>query len=106
MTKIDPNARVIIYLAGGMRDGWQDEVIKACQAFADIQFLDPRTHGFTEEQDYTAWDLWAVRQSDYVFAYMEKGNPAGQGLMLELGYSSGYAQSIFVEDEGDRAGVF
>lgn len=103
VTTIDREAWVIVYLAGGMRGGWQDKVIDACN-HKRIQFLDPRTHHLTEESDYTAWDLWAVNQSDYVFAYMEKDNPSGQGLMLEIGYACncGTRQIIFVEDEGDE----
>lgn len=91
-----------IYLAGGMKSGWQDKVIKALDS-PRICWLDPRTHNFTEELDYTAWDLRAVAKSDYVFAYLEKDNPGGHGLMLEIGYAiDALHEIIFVEDEGDE----
>ena len=100
-TRIDREAWVIVYLAGGMSSGWQDKVIDAC-GHKRIQFLDPRDHNLTDEEDYTEWDLWAVKQSDYVFAYMEKDNPGGHGLMLEIGYGMGSMRTlIFIEDEGD-----
>jgi len=100
-TKIDRDAWVIVYLAGGMKSGWQDKVIEACK-HPRIQFLDPRSHGLTDEKDYTEWDLWAVKQSDYMFGYLEKDNPGGHGLMLEFGYGIGAFQTqIFVEDEDD-----
>lgn len=103
ITKIDREAWIIVYLAGGMRGGWQDKVIEACK-HKRIQFLDPRTHELKDEEDYTKWDLWAVNASDYVFAYMEKDNPGGQGLMLEIGcaMNSGHRKVIFVEDDGDE----
>lgn len=101
-TKIDRDAWVIVYLAGGMKSGWQDKVIEACK-HPHIQFLDPRSHGLTDEDDYTAWDLWAVRQCDYIFGYLEKDNPGGHGLMLEFGAALDATHTrIFVEDEGDE----
>lgn len=100
--KIDKDAWVIVYLAGGMKSNWQDKVIEACQ-HKRIQFLDPRSHGLTDEREYTAWDLWAVRQADYVFGYLEKDNPGGHGLMVEFGYGvDAMHELIFVEDEGDE----
>lgn len=101
MSIIDRKAWVIVYLAGGMKSGWQDKVIEECQ-HKRIQFLDPRSHGLENEKDYTDWDLWAVDQADYVFGYLEKGNPGGHGLMLEFGYGIGAGRKlIFVEDPDD-----
>lgn len=100
-TKIDGDAWVIVYLAGGMHTGWQDKVIEACE-HKRIQFLDPRSSGLTDEDDYTAWDLWAVQQSDYVFGYLAKDNPSGIGLAVEFGYGIGSGRElIFIEDEDD-----
>ena len=105
-TKINGEAWVIVYLAGGMKSNWQDEVIEACK-HPRIQFLDPRDHNLTDEKDYTAWDLWAVQQSDYVFGYLERDNPGGHGLMVEFGYGIGSGRElIFVEDEGDERSRF
>ena len=104
--RIDKDAWVVVYLAGGMKSEWQDTVIEKC-GHKKIQFLDPREHGLTDERDYTAWDLWAVRQSDYVFGYLEKDNPGGHGLMVEFGYGVGaITHLIFVEDEGDERSRF
>ena len=87
-----------IYLAGGFRSGWQDAVIRLASHHA---FLDPRMHGLTEERDYTKWDLDAIRESDLVFAYLEKDNPSGAGLALEIGYAHALGKVIvFVEEPG------
>lgn len=86
------NKVVKIYLAGGMRSGWQDHVMKVVrQQFPKlpIMFLDPRQHGANDEQVYTAWDLEGVRIADILFVYVEKDNPAGHGACLEIGYAQG-----------------
>ncbi len=97
---------VSVYLAGGMKSNWQDKVIESCEGL-DVEFLDPRTHGLVEEKDYTEWDLEHANLSDCLFAYMEIDNPAGHGMMLELGYCSGPLwHKIFVEDKDDQRSVY
>ena len=87
-----------VYLAGGFRSGWQDAVIRLASHHA---FLDPRMHGLTEERDYTKWDLDAIKDSALVFAYLEKDNPSGAGLALEIGYAYALGKVIiFVEEPG------
>ncbi len=67
-------ASFCVYLAGGFKSRWQDTVkLKV----PDIRYLDPRSHGLTRSEEYTAWDLAAIRQSDCVFANLEASNPAG-----------------------------
>lgn len=90
-----------VYLAGGMRGGWQDRVIEACEGL-NVEFFDPRSHGLKDEVEYTHWDLEHVNLADCVFAYVEKDNPSGHGMMLELGYCAGMNWwKIFVEEEDD-----
>jgi nucleoside 2-deoxyribosyltransferase len=93
--------RTTVYLAGGMKSNWQDRVIAACPGFA---FSDPRTHGLTEEKEYTAWDLQAITDCDLVFAYMDSDNPSGFGLSLEVGFAYGIGRPIFYvcEDGSER----
>ncbi len=90
-----------VYLAGGMKSGWQDKVIEACR-YKDVIFYDPRSHGFTTEIEYTSWDLSHAADADIVFAYLEIDNPSGFGLMLELGYcTNALHHNIFVEDPNE-----
>lgn len=85
-----------IYLAGGMRSGWQDGVIAA---FPDISFLDPRSHGLKTPSSYTEWDLWAITICDGVFAYLENDNPGGQNMFFELGYADALGKPYILVDE-------
>ncbi len=88
----------VVYLAGGMRSKWQDVVKKA---HLDAIYLDPRDHGPMPEKAYTDWDVTAIRRADIVFAYLEKDNPGGQGLALEIGVASALGKYvIFVEEPG------
>ena len=84
-----------VYLAGGMRGTWHDEVMAA---LPQNEYLDPRTHGLTDEREYTAWDLSAVRQADVVFACMTMDNPSGYGMNLEVGYAAAFGKTIIFVD--------
>jgi nucleoside 2-deoxyribosyltransferase len=89
---------MIVYLSGGMSTGnnWQDVVKKQCSRF---NFVDPRTHGLLNPKEYTEWDLNGVEKSDIVFAFMDKDNPSGFGLSLEVGYAKGLNKIIIMSDE-------
>lgn len=85
-----------VYLAGGMRSGWQDKVMAAVNdarkaaGLGAIIWLDPRSHGCGDDEvAYTSWDLTAVETSNVIFTYMEADNPAGHGLAVEIGYARG-----------------
>lgn len=89
-----------VYLAGGMRGDWRN-IVKELVPFAT--FIDPVEHGFVEPEEYTPWDLAGVRECDVVFAYLEKSNPSGLGMMLEIGYGKGLSKFvIFVDEKNER----
>lgn len=102
---MNPNlsAVPVIYLAGGMRSGWQDKVMAAVPKGQAI-FIDPRTQApGASELEYTRFDLTGVDLADIVFGYMEKSNPGGSGLALEFGFASAHDNSKFlmlVEEDG------
>jgi hypothetical protein len=85
-----------VYLAGGMRTGWQDHVRAGCP---QLTFFDPRDHALTDPRDYAAWDLNHVRECDLVFAYIAKDNPSGLGLALELGFAKALGKTTVLVDE-------
>jgi len=93
-----------IYLAGGMRSNWQDQVIEAFKGENEINFFDPRTHSLTDPIEYTKWDLDHVKKCDVVLAYMEKDNPSGAGLCLEIGYAKALDNKmiLFVDEVPDN----
>ena len=91
------------YLAGGMRGrDWQSEV-KTALAPGGHRFLDPCDHGLSDPLDYTAWDLGAVAISDGVISYMERTNPSGIGLTLELGMAIGMGKPTYFACESPEA---
>lgn len=94
-----------IYLAGGMKSGWQDRLIRVHD---DLRFIDPRNHGLRDEKAYTEWDLDGVRRADLVLAYMDASNPSGFGLCLEVGYAKALGKFIWYvcEDATDRQRYF
>lgn len=87
---------LVVYLAGGMRSGWQDEVMRKVQG---VIFIDPRNHGLTTEDKYTAWDLAGVDRADVVFGYLEADNPGGAGLALEFGWAAKAGKHIILAQD-------
>jgi len=88
--------KLAVYLAGGFRSGWQ-EVVKA-QA-TGIEMLDPSEHSLEDPAEYTNWDLAAIRRADIVLAYMERDNPGGYSLALEVGYAHALGKRVFFVEE-------
>lgn len=88
-----------VYLAGGMRSGWQGIVM---QAVPDFAYLDPRDAASPDPDIYTPRDLAMIAEADTVFAYMESNNPGGYALGLEVGYAIALGKRvIFVMDPAD-----
>ena len=96
-----------VYLAGGFYGGWQEKIKN--QLKDSFVFLDPRSKEFDDENEkrmsfneYTAWDLWAIRTADIVFVYSQRTNP-GQGYIVEAGYAKGLGKTvILVREEGNE----
>jgi nucleoside 2-deoxyribosyltransferase len=87
---------VKIYLAGGFHSGWQDKVIKA---LPEITFVNPSINGFSVPQEYTIWDMEAIKASDAILAYLEIDNPSGLGLAFEMGYALGLGKLAFLVND-------
>jgi nucleoside 2-deoxyribosyltransferase len=90
---------VKIYLAGGMRTNWQDKVFGALDPKL-VQIFDPRKKQVSDKkmslEEYGTWDLHHIKQCDIVFAYMEKTNPSGVGMAVELGYAFGIGKTVIL----------
>lgn len=86
-----------VYLAGGMSTGWQDQIIK--KYGNEFHFFNPRDHQLDNPIEYTTWDLYFVDKCDILFGYMEKDNPSGFGLALEIGYAKALGKTIILVDE-------
>lgn len=85
-----------VYLAGGMKSDWQDRVMEACP---EHTYFDPRTHGLSDPEEYTKWDLEHVEKSDLVFACFTKDNPSGFGMCIEIGYANALGIPVLLVDE-------
>lgn len=88
-----------VFLSGGMnKSNWQQEVINLVGKEGYIYF-NPREHFLSKSNEYTMWDLFYVKNCDVVFAYMQKDNPSGFGLTLEIGYAAALGKQIILIDE-------
>jgi nucleoside 2-deoxyribosyltransferase len=93
-----------IYLAGGFHGDWRKRVHSTL--WKDYKFLDPLEPELDKDgkrkqlpfEEYTAWDLWAIRTADVVFVYSEATNP-GQGYIVEAGYAKGLGKTVILVRE-------
>jgi len=86
---------VKVYLAGGMRSGWQNLV----KSQTNLSFFDPRnkeTNTALSINEIGTCDLFYIQQSDIVLAYMEATNPSGIGLAAEMGYAKGLGKTVIL----------
>jgi nucleoside 2-deoxyribosyltransferase len=89
-----------VYLAGGYRSNWQDQV----KELEGLIFYDPkekeRPAGAPSVpmslEEYGTWDLHHIKQSDIVFVNMERTNPSGIGLSVEAGYARGLGKTVIL----------
>jgi hypothetical protein len=94
---------IMVYLAGGMKSGWQNKVIEECADLIKqgiVNFFDPRKNP-KEPEKYRAADKEAWEKTDIVFAYAESSNPALFAMCIELAggyYNRKKAWTIFVDD--------
>lgn len=87
-----------IYLAGGFRSNWQKVVIEKL-GVERFDFYNPREHYLQSPKEYTTWDLHHVKKCDILLGYMEKDNPSGYGLALEIGYAKALNKTIILVNE-------
>lgn len=97
---IDIRKILVVYLAGGMKTAWQDEVM---QSVPGVIFIDPRNHGLKDELGYTEWDLAGVERADVVFGYMEASNPSGAGLAVEFGWGGRAGKLLLLAEQDGYA---
>lgn len=84
-----------VYLAGGFKSSWQKKVKK----ITNVKFIDPKEKEQTKQFqwfEYGCWDLHHIKQSDICFVYMEKENPSGFGLSVEIGYAKALGKTVIL----------
>lgn len=102
-----------IYLAGGFHGDWRtlvhDKIRGTTRGRHNVVFLDPLEPELDENgkrkqlpfEEYTVWDLWAIRTADIVFVYSEATNP-GQGYIVEAGYAKGLGKTVILVRENNN----
>lgn len=97
--------KIKIYTAGGFHGDWRERFNKMLGD--QFTILDPFSKEFDSVkgerkrlsyEEYSAWDLWAIRTADVVFVYAEKTNP-GQGYIVEAGYAKGLGKTVVLVRE-------
>jgi len=92
---------ILVYLAGGMKSGWQDKVKEACHDLiieGVVSFFDPRDNP-KEPEKYRLIDKEKWEEADIIFGYAESSNPALFAMCIELtGGFYNKARTIFVDD--------
>ena len=85
-----------VYLAGGMRSNWQDQLVK----LEGFKFINPRVKEVGDHkpslQEYAQWDLHFIRKADIIFVYIEATNPSCIGLAVEAGYAKGLGKTVIL----------
>lgn len=84
-----------IYLAGGIRSNWQEKVTSS----VDAEFYNPRTKEVDKVltlKEFGTWDLHHIKKCEIVFAYMERTNPSGIGMSVEMGYAKALGKTVIL----------
>lgn len=80
---------VDVYLAGGMRTGWQEDVKRDLKKLHDaglVRWSDPRENDTRDPKEYEPLDMMRVETADIIFGYAEDGNPGLYALCVELAF--------------------
>lgn len=84
---------VDVYLAGGMKSGWQDQVKLALRKIHDqglVRWSDPRDNYTADPKEYLLLDVMRAESADIIFGVAEDDNPGLYALCVEL--SLGHAK--------------
>lgn len=81
-----------------MKRGWRERL----KSVGHHSWLDPTTSGHLRANDYTPWDLAAVRSCDLLIGYLECDNQSGIGLAAEIGYAKALGKMIWLVVEPPR----
>ncbi len=85
-----------VYLAGGMRGEWREQIKKECKGLIIFCPVDKESSQTMTVDEYGTWDLHYIKQADIVFGYMERTNPSGIGLACEMGLAYGLGKTVIL----------
>ena len=85
-----------IYLAGGMRTNWQQNIINEVK---NHTFWNPMENTTNDSRIFSIVDKVGVESCVVIFAYLERTNPCPCGLIAELCYGKGLGKiTVFVNE--------
>lgn len=87
---------MIVYLTGGFRGDWHQQVIEQCPQFTFQQSV---KYGVYDASKYILKELEMIKSSDVIFVYLESGSRDSHSLSLEIGYAKALGKSIILVDE-------
>lgn len=89
-----------IYLAGGFKSDWANDVKKCSDRF---QWINPKEKEFKNGEriimdvnEYGRWDLHFIKQCDICFIYVERSNTSCIGLSVEAGFAKGLGKTVIL----------
>jgi nucleoside 2-deoxyribosyltransferase len=92
-----------IYLAGGFKSDWANNVKEKCFHNKKLHWINPKEKEFKNGErivmnvnEYGKWDLHFIKQSDIVFVYVEKSNTSCIGLSVEAGFAKGLGKTVIL----------
>jgi len=93
-----------MYLSGGFKSGWQDDVIDRVKLMRpDAEFYDPRDHMMHDPVHWTKANLEAVADCDIIFVYQEADNPGIANNAFTIGYAHALGKKvILINQRGQR----
>ncbi len=93
---MDRKENLCVFLSGRLDTNWRQQLMSEIPS---INYYDPAMHKLDQPSQYTIWDMHFVKSSDLVFGYMDKSNPSGYGLAVEIGYAKGLGKTVILVDE-------
>jgi hypothetical protein len=83
-----------IFLSGGFRTGWQDQVTDAILAArSDVEVYDPRKFAVHDPALYTQQDLEAIIEADILIVFIERSYKDNQRY-LDQAFHVGFAKAL------------
>lgn len=93
-----------VYLSGGFKTGWQEEVTaEILRLRPDAEIADPRENKMHDPSHYTKWNVAQIVDCDMIFAFMEHDNPGIANVAFEIGFGFALGKKVvLINQKGQR----
>lgn len=93
---------VDVYLAGGMKSGWKDQVKLALRRLKEkdlVRWSDPRDNQTKIPAEYELLDIMRIENADIIFGLAEDDNPGLYALCVEIGHGHALGKRVILVDQ-------